>query len=195
LKGKAMKTKRKTGERAILVAALMLISAHFCSANYIVIDFEQLGSQGMSGYIGQTYSEDGFTLTAPPSDGYGFFTIFPENTIIISGAEIYLTKDDGTPFDLISFDFLAAHSTTLTVTGTNQDNSQVSQVFTFAEETALNTYVLNGFKNLKSAYWDRGGYHGYDNITIVPEPSILVMFTIGSFTILRGRRIRTTFNR
>ena len=181
-----MKTKIIT-----IIAVVISLGLTVANGQMVVLDFESLGAIGDGPTdIGSIYSEDGFTLTAPTPTSFYFLRIIETDNIVLGGAGPTITKDDGGTFDFLSFDFSAAHETSLTITGKRSDGTDVSRLIVFDGPTGLETFTFENFTNLTSVSWDRGGYHTFDNIT-VPEPGTLSFFAVSYLLFVCYRR-RTT---
>lgn len=178
----------------IVAAVIMLLGLPVANGQIVVIDFESLGEGGDDGPIdiGPTYSEDGFTLTAPTPISFYFLRIIETDNIVLGGAGPTITKDDGGLFDLLSFDYSPAVSLDpLTVTGEKFDGTVITRIINFDDFTQLKTHNFEAFTDLTSISWDRGGYDTFDNIVLIPEPSTLSFLALGYLLFACYRR-RTT---
>lgn len=151
-----------------------------------VIDFESLRHDDASiMYHGATYSEDGFTLSAPGAFGFGTFgtleTRFSGSTALFNdtpGDTTTLTKDGGGAFDLLSIDIAELNGSVVadvTFIGTLSGGGTVSQTFTLdGVAFAAETFLFSGFTSVVSVAWDQEfPYHQFDNITIANGVSVV----------------------
>lgn len=156
--------------------------------SFAVIDFES--AEGIvftlvNASLGNSYREDGFTLTSPGPEQvqFGLNTIFSSgglfldptytgsvsvynNRLILPSVSgvVILTQDNGLPFTLHSLDGISWGSTfdpiasEVTFTGVRTDGSVVAQTF-FSEgrpRGVLETFRLNNdFADVVSASWER----------------------------------------
>ena len=187
-------------------------------AGTVVMDFEVLEQVDANLHDhGKFYSEDGFTIEAEHSKfGVEVFrsagtldTIFAGSTALFhanSEGEIILTKDDGTPFDLVSIDLAEVPPNRvhpdgptdsgpfpLEFFGTKVGGGSVSQTLTIDSFLTLKTFTFSGFSNLVEVNWFQGPggmiatgggpTHQFDNIVLgdpIPEPSSIVLFALGA---------------
>ena len=184
-----MKTKIITISIMITLLGLPVASGHT-----VILNFERLGALGDGGYLGSSsYSENGFTLTT--STEFGFKRITITDSIALFGRypdDIKtLTKNDGGPFDLLSIDYypyFPSHSP-IEFTGTLYDGNTIYQTFPAYEGNEY-TVIFDDFSDLVSVSWQGGGgiYVHFDNITISPEPTTILLFSLGSLVLIRMRK-------
>lgn len=164
---------------------ITLLGLPVANGQIVVIDFESLGELGDGGYLGSSsYTEDGFTLTT--STEFGFIRMASTDSIVLfsrySGDTISLGRDDGGVFDLLSIDFYpyAPPSTSIQFIGTLYDGTTIYQSFPPYVGSEC-TVIFDDFTDLVSVSWeDGGGYDHFDNITIIPEPTTLLLFGLGA---------------
>ena len=183
-----------------LLLSLILLAACFPSrsAGVITIDFEILASSGV-GFVnvGETYSEDGYTITnlassgstalaSPESNNFAFYagstTLFNNR---VPNAVTELVADSGTDFDLISIDLTELRisslgPTTVEFIGNLAGGGTVVQSFGLDGVFGLETFQFTGFNSLLSLTWVQGpDSHQFDNIVIVPEPATVLLLACG----------------
>ncbi len=166
-------------------AGLLFVLITSASAIGQVIDFESLDDAGLAGniYFGSSYSEDGFELTT--TEEFAYTTLYgPTSIVLYSGPEngtVTITKQDDGLFDLVSIEFVSGLSQTVTMLGTKTDSSTVSQAILLGDDTwSINLYHLNGFTDVVSVNWHNNTTFGFDNITVIPEPTTLFLFAFGA---------------
>ncbi|MHC4546433.1 MAG: PEP-CTERM sorting domain-containing protein [Planctomycetota bacterium] len=182
-----------------ILATAMLLGLPVANGQIVVIDFEDLGAGGDDGptYIGPTYSEDGFTLTTDnPEFGdaeFGFVRLTEPSTIALFGRYPddvkTLTKNDGGTFDLLSIDYYpySPNPAPIEFTGTLYDGTTIYQSFPPYEGNGC-TLIFTDFTDLISMSWQGGGgiYVHFDDITIIPEPTTLLLFGLGVLLLKKG---------
>ena len=180
----------------MLMMVVVLVAVGQTTGEIIVIDFESLGAGGDDGptYLGTNiYSEDGYTLT---TDGeFGFVRSSHTDSIALFsrwGADTQsIVKGNGEIFDLSSIDYLHVGPGPIEFSGTRSDQTTVNYTKILDSENKYSTIVLPDFTGLISVSWQGGsGYNHFDNITIVPEPTTFLFFTLG-VTLLRKRNPKT----
>lgn len=166
------------------LAALSLI--HATPAQAIVIDFQSLEQVNISfNYIGNTYTEKGFTLDASGFAVWGTLdSNYPGSTALFNNYEegaTRLTQVGGGVFDLASIDLTSLYLgniVTVGFTGTKADSSTVTQSFTTNNlvntVNALETFTFNsGFTNLNQVTWFQNApFHQFDNINVTPAVAV-----------------------
>lgn len=164
----------------------------------VVIDFESLYENNNStNNQGDSYSEDGFTLTKP-DDFYNFMSFgdlspkFVGSTSLFNntvGTTTTLTKDDGGFFSIFSIDLNELNFdrvVTVNFTGTTSGGGTVNQSFTLdGIKSTVETFFFNAlFTDLTQLSWvQESPYHQFDNIVLdvaaVPVPAALPMMASG----------------
>ena len=194
----------------LAVSTLILSS----SVNSAILDFDVLISSG-SGltYVGDSYTEDGFSLTAIPcaSCTNGFYAYQTESLQYtgspglvradVSGG-IVLENDLGNSFDLISIDLSSGdqnHTGLIPVAFYGSVGGDVvTQVFWFNSDLdgVSTTFTFNdSFKNITTLYWEQGAiYHQFDNIVLssVPVPAGAWLFGSGLIGLIGIARRKKT---
>jgi hypothetical protein len=196
---------------ASLLAVLIVSNA---TASPITIDFEALPA-GNCAFLGPTVDTQGFTFLSGPTT-LGFWSCDQDDAAIRIGdntsralinanfiSNPTMANSLGEPFSLLSFDAgsrkfpVDYRSESILVTGLQADGDSVFARFLF-DGTSFDTFVLPpGFENLVSVSWlaetSENQEHVaflFDNIVVdaVPEPSSLVLSTMGFAALLRFRR-------
>lgn len=150
-----------------------------------------------------TSSSGGFVFNSPDTGngssqpiGNNPFYAGANGLAAFSPATITLTQTSGEPFSLISIDlarnFEFDPAPTVTFTGTLAGGGTVSETFMVTtppppSAPAFQTFNFTGFTGLTSVSWDQGapaqGLHQFTNVTlstgVVPEPSALILLTLG----------------
>jgi hypothetical protein len=164
-----------------------------------------------------TYSNGGFTLTAPNNfDAHGSNSIFYAGAVgVVAFApssapdNVIDLEDGGSPFDLLSIDlarnFAFDPAPTVTFTGTKAGGGTVTQSFTVTTPSgtsAFQTFDFSGFTDLDSVTWGQpvvaDGVHQFTNIHVeadavaTPEPSTWPLLTLGIFGLICYRRQRSS---
>jgi len=174
----------------IMMTVIMLLGLPVANGEIVVIDFESLGILGDGGYLGSSsYSEDGFTLTT--STEFGFIRKASTDSIALfsryGNDTISLGKEDGGIFDLLSIDFYpyAPSPTSIQFIGTLYDGTTIYQSFPPYVGSEC-TVIFTDFFDLISVSWEvEGGYDQFDNITIIPEPTTILLFGLGGLMLRR----------
>lgn len=187
-----MKTKIIT-----ILATVMLLGLPVANGEIVVIDFESLVPEGddrPTNLGSSSYSEDGFTLTTSSPLDFWFIRMASTDSIVLFSAHpgdtISLGKDDGGIFDLLSIDFspYVPYPTSIQFIGTLYDGTTIDQSFSIFEGNEC-TVIFTDFTDLISVSWQaEGGYDHFDNITIIPEPTTLLLFGLGGLVLIRGRK-------
>ncbi len=166
-------------------------------ARAAIIDFESLEhSDGLNGFHGTSYTEDGFMITLISG---GQLTTFPTNGERFSGSTAMhnngdggitkLTREDGGPFDLFAIDLAELDGdfqVTVTFDGVLSGGGLVDQTFTFVFDGIpfgpQNFLFSPAFKNLAEVTWVQSfPFHQFDNInaSLVPLPAALPLMGTG----------------
>ncbi|WP_310430184.1 PEP-CTERM sorting domain-containing protein [Chamaesiphon sp. VAR_48_metabat_135_sub] len=156
-------------------------------AQAVVLDFNTLPNTKFY-FVGNTYTENGFTLGGSVGLPISFMVGTLSSTALFinhTGSPANLTKVGGGTFTLSSIDLTSLNenqSVPVTFTGTKFDNSTVTQTFTTDSVlSTLETFNFANFTNLVSVSWVNDSLHQFDNICInggcpaanatnVPEP-------------------------
>lgn len=179
-------------KKQILVMMVVLgIQLFPANIHGTVIDFEILGAGGNNGpaYLGtNTYTEDGYTLTT--NGEFGFIRLSQTNSIaLFSGGSldiISLAKNNGEVFDLVSINYLHVNFDPIVFTGTRSDATAVTFTKNYNSNNKYSTIVFSDFTDLVSVSWQGGGgYNHFDNITVIPEPTTLFLFSLGTVFLRR----------
>ncbi len=184
--------------KKIVMVMMVVLGFQSIPANIqaTVIDFESLGVGGDDGptYLGTNiYSEDGYTLT---TDGeFGFVRLSQTDSIALfsgGGTDTQsIVKANGEIFDLLSIDYFHVGPGPIEFSGTRSDQTTVNYTKILDSENTCSTIVFPDFTGLLSVSWQGGsGYNNFDNITIVPEPTTFIFFTLGAI-LLRKRNPKT----
>ena len=164
----------------ILLLLSTVVTAH-AECQLVILDFDELkaADANIRG-IGQTYSDDGMTLTAlssavsnPDFNVAGALSSsFAGTTMLfhhISGGEIRLTRADGRAFDFraISLAELPSFDGTghpinfgpfeVTFLGSRDDGSTVTRTVTANPFPEIDTFKFHGFSNVTVVTWHQGG--------------------------------------
>lgn len=186
-----------------MLACMFLLSP---LANAATLTFD-----GLSGYIGESYTEDGFTLTADPEDGYSseFYAVVASDLefgYYYSGSEALindwstattLVSADGSLFNLTSIDLAEALTEeylfpeTISLTAVYADGSVYTTTLTTDGVSGFQTFTFGEkFQDLASVSFGYDSYFQFDNITAnpVPVPSSLLLLGSGIAFLAVGRR-------
>ena len=187
----------------LMVVMFFSLVALILPANAAVLTFD-----GLSGELGSTYTESGFTLTA--SEGSSFYSIvetdvedgysytYSETLMNNYATATTLTSADGSVFNLTSIDLAEAfniddllYATTIIFDAVYSDGSTYSferttdgiegaETFTFGDELT----------NLVSLSFGDDEYIQFDNVTAsaVPIPSSILLLVAGTGVLVGIRR-------
>ncbi len=166
------------------------------TASAVVVDFQTLEQNNASyNQQGNSYQEDGFTLT---SVGHaGLITIGTSQTYYAGSTAMLndgfnnnsvLTKTGGGTFDIFSIDLAEMFNGQADVTFVGEKTGGVTDNIVFTLDGVLNQfetfYFTSFFSDLTSLTWQQvSPYHQYDNITldvsVVPLPAALPLYGAG----------------
>lgn len=152
------------------------------------IDFESLEHEDADiADHGDTYCEDGFTITGPSLSTFGtLHGSFTGSTALFSNllpGLVQLSRAAGAAFQLISIDLAELNGdqdpgVTIEFTGTLAGGGSVVESFTLdGIAFGAETFVFSGFSDLTSVEWRQENQfpHQFDNIVVVPEPAIEIV--------------------
>ena len=191
----------------LMVGMFLFLASLTPLANASVLTFD-----GLSGDVGSTYTEDGFTLTATPTvDGDSLFYSIVAADVVANG--LYYTNSetlmndyttattlasaDGSAFDLTSIDLAEVftedviYAATIAFDLVYKDGSTYSfDLITDGVEGAETFTFGSELANLASVSFGDSEYIQFDNITAsaVPEPSSILLLFVGMGAWAAGAR-------
>ena len=187
----------------LMVVMFFSLVALILPANAAVLTFD-----GLSGELGSTYTESGFTLTA--GEGSSFYSIVEtdvEDGYSYTGSETLmnnyaaattLTSADGSLFNLTSIDLAEAFNiddllsaTTITFDVVYSDGSTYSFDRTTDGIEGAETFTFGAeLTNLVSLSFGEDEYIQFDNVTAsaVPVPSSILLLVAGTGVLVGIRR-------
>lgn len=203
------------------VAAMPLHAGVMVAPDPVVIDFEEFEEDSFSQFIEPSYSSAGFTfdvvrgtrfvISNPPRerfpdasstlrvDGGNAFALADPGTFLVFD----LVRDDGSAFDLLSFEALSNRlgnpsipvtiEPELTITTIDTNGLTRSETLSFNLERTQGTVFPSIANNIISIRFsqtvnaERNSVSSFDNFTLVPEPASLAFLTAGSLLLLRRR--------
>ncbi|MEO1201165.1 MAG: PEP-CTERM sorting domain-containing protein [Pseudomonadota bacterium] len=184
-----------------VLTAAALLAAPF-AANAVVIDFDPLEEAG-NGFVslGGTYSEDGFTISAPTlfyarQGDVRYAGSAGAHARTVNGVIEMILSAGGSAFSVASIDLSILNgngvSPDVTFEGTLAGGGTVSQTFS-VDTFGFVTKTLSGFNNITSLTWRQGpndfNAHQFDNIVVrVAEPGTLALLGLGLFGLAAARR-------
>ena len=198
--------------RAILPFLLIAFAAFAVAApptSAALITFE--GASGFADDIGEFIDVDGFRFTFSAGNSNGFEVITNQDNIIegdttklfaANRAEITMTMIGGGAFNLLSLDVGGSFITSPTRWASSVDVTDGSNTVNVPLPSGDPTYqsVSPGFFNVTSVMFipfinAGGGPNNFeftlDNIQVsVPEPSALLLLSLGALVVLRRRQRR-----
>jgi hypothetical protein len=196
------------------LACFILLLSLAAGAQGTVIGFDDLPAVSCSGtplppsYAGFNWNGWGYdnaTVAPCSTSGYGTALTSPPNIGFNLGGGIpgaIATITSNSPFTLLSGDFAAAWNDGLTITVTGKffgipvgtlnftvnTATKTLETFDFGSVTELDFSSAGGVPNPNLS--GSGGNFGVDNLTIVPEPSTLSLFSIPLWLILATLRAK-----
>ena len=183
-----------------VVACVLLPSVTV--ADLAVLDFESLRVEDDQIHeLGETYSEDGFTLTAyllPEHGGTpGFYSAGTQSPWFFGSTGIWNLNSSGGNVLTAGTGGLAPGANPgpfppfdITFFGSRADSSLVSQTVLVTNSLTFETYTFSGFTDLTSVNWFQGTgndgnrAHQFDNVTIqttavIPAPGAVLLGALG----------------
>lgn len=186
-------------KRAVIALSLGLamagISTTSATAATVMIDFNDIDDAdydifGLNINIGSVYTEDDFTLTAPPSPGPGFGSINTPNSVFFGSKSLFnlstldafntttLTRSGGGAFDFLSIDLALTELISNNGPGSFEPFEIRFTGVSFGVDADVLADVSSGvsgftsfttefalFTNLISVSWDQGVFDGGDVAT------------------------------
>ena len=187
----------------LMVVMFFSLIALILPANAAVLTFD-----GLSGELGSTYTESGFTLTA--SEGSSFYSIvetdvedgysytYSETLMNNYATATTLTSADGSVFNLTSIDLAEAfniddllYATTIIFDAVYSDGSTSSFERTTDGIEGAETFTFGAeLTNLVSLSFGDYEYIQFDNVTAsaVPIPSSILLLVAGTGVLVGIRR-------
>jgi len=187
----------------LMVVMFFSLVALILPANAAVLTFD-----GLSGELGSTYTESGFTLTA--SEGSSFYSIvetdvedgysytYSETLMNNYATATTLTSADGSVFNLTSIDLAEAfniddllYATTIIFDAVYSDGSTSSFERTTDGIEGAETFTFGAeLTNLVSLSFGDYEYIQFDNVTAsaVPIPSSILLLVAGTGVLVGIRR-------
>lgn len=192
---------------SILGISIIAISSVDSAEALTIIDFDPLNDPGAGlTPIGNSYIEDGFTLSQDPSELFeltssnsGDFRFNGSTSLFnntVNGVTT-LIKNGGGLFSLNSIDLDWLNGVgfvPVNFVGTKADSSTILANFTLDQVQGFETFNFSGFNDLVSVSWiQEPSFHQFDNIVLdsepVPEPlTILGTIIAGCFGVGMKRK-------
>ena len=188
--------------------AVFAFNTHAVTIDFQLLEHNDASQTIVPGVGGDTYTEDGFTLSSTtliaPLYSYGTDNNNYRGStglhIGLQGRNTSLTANNGSAFNLVSIDLgeQISGEAKVVFTGHLLGGGTVTQSFTldgvFSFGSGFETFFFSGFNNITSLEWsNESPLHQFDDIVVstVPLPAAVWLFGLGLLGLLGVARRRT----
>lgn len=177
----------------LLVTILLLFTFISGSAQAVIIDFEELSSLGSpwGSLSSQEYAAEGYSFSTN-ADSFDYATFYGPHGIALSIEDdtgtVQLTRSDSTTFDILSMGFISDAILGFSLQGTKSDGATIDYAIPTSGDWQYDEYALVDFTDLVSVDWPCDPDLHFDNITVIPEPtSILILIGATALAVRKHR--------